>query len=92
MKTWPPVKAWTSLSLEEDNNFFIAINYGYLKRKKWVHMVSIISGKNSFYVDFKDLNDETLWMEGWQELPFNRLDKIEENKMKVNVMIQNIAI
>ena len=48
-------------------------------------MVSIISGKNSFYVDFKDLNDETLWMEGWQELPFNRLDKIEENKMKVNV-------
>ncbi|KGG15095.1 MULTISPECIES: TIGR02450 family Trp-rich protein [unclassified Prochlorococcus] len=65
---WPPVKAWTSVKLIKSNRYFVAINYGIDNEIYWVNLVSVLDGNICFRVNFDQLNNSSIWIEGWVEL------------------------
>ena len=68
MKDWPPIKAWTSISLIKGSRHFVAINYGVQHGMRWVNLVCVVNGSLYFRVPFEDLTDVRLWLPGWQEI------------------------
>ncbi len=79
MKNWPPNKAWTSKNKIEGQNYFVAINYGIDIRTYWVNLVSVADSKICFILNFDELNNDLLWIPGWQELENTKNDGIHSN-------------
>ncbi len=65
---WPPVKAWTSTSLQKGFRHFVAINYGGKEAERWVSLVAVLDGKCCFVVPWSDLKDPKQWSSGWLQL------------------------
>ncbi len=76
----PPVKAWTSILGVRGERYFVSTNYGSIKEKYWINMVSIIDGRISFGLDLKELSDDSLWIPGWIDL--DELSKITISRNK----------
>ena len=68
MTNWPPVKAWTSISLICGCRHFVAINYGSRENKRWVNLVSVVDGNIAFCIDYDELENKALWLPGWKDL------------------------
>ena len=62
---WPPVKAWTSKVLIEDQRHFVAINYGGKLLDRWVVLVSVLDSSVAIKVPWSQLVDSTIWECGW---------------------------
>ena len=65
---WPPIKSWTSLSLQKGFRHFVAINYGGIGIDRWVLLVSVLDGRSRLIVKWNDLKNDTKWIPGWLSL------------------------
>ncbi len=64
---WPPQKAWTSKSPINGLRHFVAINYGGELMERWIILTSVLDGSVSIKISWSDLQDPSIWIEGWEE-------------------------
>ena len=67
---WPPNKAWTSKFQIHGLNHFVAINYGVELGERWILLSSVLDGSVSIKVSWCELQDSSIWIEGWEENDF----------------------
>ena len=65
---WPPNKAWTSTSSKKGYRHFVAINYGGKGEGRWINLVSVLDGKTTLKVPWKEMKDSSLWKTGWEQI------------------------
>ena len=93
MLTWPPVKAWTSLTGIKGSIYFVAINYGIEGGIRWVNLVSVVNGSLCFRISFEDLNNTDFWLPGWQEIDSNNyLKKNISSKIKQSYNFEDACL
>ncbi len=66
--SWPPRKAWTSEKAISGYRYYVAINYGGKSDYRWAQLVSVLDGRISLKVSWKELQDETKWKSGWAQI------------------------
>ncbi len=69
MINWPPIKAWTSKFNIKGQYHFVVINYAVIDNSYLVNMVSVLDGEVCFGLNLSELNDKTLWIPGWIDIP-----------------------
>ena len=67
---WPPIKAWTSKYEIYGLRHFVAINYGGELIERWIVLTSVLDGSISIKISWSDLQDPSMWIEGWDENDF----------------------
>ena len=80
---WPPRKAWTKLKPIDGLSHFVAANYGGLKKKRWIIMMSVLDGNVFLKVDWVEITNCSLWIQGWQKDQINYRNDLNLNCRKV---------
>tara|TARA_Y100001968_G_scaffold246390_1_gene230635 strand:- start:490 stop:828 length:339 start_codon:yes stop_codon:yes gene_type:complete len=77
---WPPVKAWTSLSIIDGHVHFVAIDYGGEIIDRWVVLMSVLDSALVVKVLWSQLLDRSKWVCGWDENSYSKPSKIISSK------------
>ena len=77
---WPPVKAWTSISMIDGPVHFVAINYGGELLDRWVLLMSVLDSELVVKVLWSQLHDSSKWVCGWDENTYSKPSKIMSKK------------
>ncbi len=88
---WPPNKAWTSQSSRNGFRHFVAINYGGTGTNRWINLVSVLDGNVRFRVSWSELQDKSIWLSGWKQLPReeNIYPSHEEENLESDIFIKD---
>ena len=89
---WPPVKAWTSNVKINDQNYFVAINYGGLLSNRWVVLMSVIDSNTLVKIPWSQLVDSSNWEPGWEKTNFLATNNLVVNKIdSKNIALSHLS-
>ena len=83
---WPPVKAWTSKEIIENQVNFVAINYGGRLKDRWVILMSVLDSSVVVKVSWSELADTSEWKAGWGENNYSKSLKLVNRKSKIDTI------
>tara|TARA_B100001250_G_C19786454_1_gene784416 strand:- start:685 stop:1023 length:339 start_codon:yes stop_codon:yes gene_type:complete len=81
--TWPPVKAWTSISSIDGQIHFVALNYGGKLSERWVILMSVLDSCVVVRVPWSQLIDPSNWECGWVNKKYSNSSKLVNNKVEI---------
>ena len=67
--TWKIAQAWTSILPQEGYRHFRVMLKGGKGQERWVELEAVLDSNVRRRVAWKELQNKTVWMRGWRQLP-----------------------